>query len=66
VVEHSDRHPLLLVPLDVTHEPGDRGVDGEHDVVLARQLPEALCPRVLHPELALEVDFAGAVTPFSE
>jgi len=27
MIEHSDRHRMLLVPLDVTHEPGDRRVD---------------------------------------
>ena len=36
VVEHPDRHPLLLAALDVPHEAGDRRVDGERDAGVAR------------------------------
>src|SRR4051812_27198213 len=66
VVEHPDRHSLLLVTLDVTHEARDRCVDGEHDPGLARNLPEALRPGIVHPELALEVDLAGRITALLE
>ena len=61
VVEHPDGHALLLVALDVTHEARNRCMDGEHDSRLARKLTEAFRPRVVHPELALEVDLAGGV-----
>jgi hypothetical protein len=61
VVEHPDGHSLLLVALDMPHEPGDRRVDGEHDPGLASELAEALRPGVIHPELTLEVDLAGRV-----
>src|SRR4029077_8968031 len=64
VVEHADRHSLLLVALDVTHEPRDRCVDGEHDPRLAGQVTEALGPGIVHPEFALEVDLAGGIAPF--
>jgi hypothetical protein len=66
MVEHPDRHPLLLVALDVAHEAGDRSVDGEHDAGLARELPEASGPRVVHPELLLEVDLAGGVAALEQ
>jgi len=66
VVEHPDGHTLLLVALDVTHEARDRRVDGEHDPRLARKLTKPLRPRVVHPELALEVDLAGGVTALLE
>jgi len=66
VVEHPDCHPLFLVPLDVAHEPGDRGVDGEDNFGVARQLAEALGPGVVHPELAFEVDLAGRVAALLE
>ncbi len=61
VVEHAHCHPLLLVALDVAHEARDGRVHGERDPGLARQLPELLGPRVVHPEAALEVDLAGGV-----
>src|SRR5262249_38056156 len=59
-------HALLLVALDVTHEPGDRRVDRENDVVLVGELAEPLGPRVVHPELALEVDLARGVATLAE
>lgn len=61
VVEHADRHSLLLVALEVAHEARDRRVDGEDDAGVARELAEPRGPVVVHPELALEVDLAGAV-----
>jgi hypothetical protein len=66
VVEHPDRHPVLLVPLDVAHEAGDRCVNGEHDRVLTGQLAEPRRPFVVHPELALEVHLAGGVTTLEQ
>ena len=66
VVEHPDRHPELLVALDVAHEAGDRRVHREHDARLAGELAEALGPRVVHPEPALEVDLAGAVAALEQ
>ena len=59
VVEHPDRHPVLLVALDMAHEACDRRVDGEAMSALARELAEPLGPWVVHPEAALEVDLAG-------
>ena len=59
VVEHADRHVQLLPALGVAHEAGDRRVHGEHDLAVAAEVAEALCERVVHPELALEVDLAG-------
>ena len=61
VVEHPDRHSLLLVPLDMPHEACDRRVDGEHEPGLASEAAEALRPRIVHPEAALEVDLAGGM-----
>src|SRR5688572_26121331 len=66
VVEHAGGHVVLLVALEMPHEAGDRRVHGKRDVVLARELAEALRPRVVHPELALEVDLAGRVAPLEE
>ena len=59
VVEHPDGHVELLAALCVPHEARDRGVDGEDDVRVACELAEPLRPRIVHPELALEVDLAG-------
>jgi hypothetical protein len=39
-------------------------VDREDDARVARERAEALGPRVVHPELPLEVDLAGRVAPF--
>ncbi len=47
-------------------KPGDRRVDGERDVGLARELAEALGPRIVHPEPALEVDLAGRVAALQQ
>jgi len=66
VVEHPDRHALLLVALDVAHEAGDRRVDGEGDLRLARSLAELGGPVVVHPEAALEVDLTGGEAALSE
>jgi hypothetical protein len=66
VVEHPRGHVVLLVPLEVPHEAGDRCVDGEHDVRLARHLAEALGPGIVHPELALEVDLTGRIAAFEQ
>jgi len=65
VVEHADRHVELLAALRVSHEAGDRRVDREHDACVAGELSEPLRPRVVHPELALEVDLAGRVAAFA-
>src|SRR5205814_1863520 len=56
VVEHPDRHPVLLVALDVAEEARQRRVHREDDLRVAGELAEALRPRVVHPEAALEVD----------
>ena len=61
MVEHPDRHSLLLVALDMPHEACDRRVDGEHEPGLASEAAEALRPRIVHPEAALEVDLAGGM-----
>ena len=41
-------------------------MDGERDVVLPRHLAEALRPRVVHPEAALEVELAGRVSALEQ
>ena len=66
VVEHADGHVELLAALGMTHEAGDRRVDGKDDAGVARQLAEALRPGIVHPELALEVDLAGCEAAFLE
>ena len=66
VVEHPDRHVQLLAALRVAHEAGDRRMDGEDDPVLPRELAEPLGPRVVHPELALEVHFAGGIAALEQ
>src|SRR5262245_14948962 len=66
MVEHADRHPLLLVTLDVAHEAGDGRMDGEDDPVVAGEVAKTLGPRVVHPEPLLEVDLAGGVRAFQE
>ena len=66
VVEHPDRHRVLLVALDVTHEPGDRRVHRKRDPPAPSELPELLGPRVVHPEAAREVDLAGRVTALAD
>src|SRR5205814_4735304 len=66
VVEHADGHVELLAALGMTHEAGDRRVDGKDDAGVARQLAEALRPGIVHPELALEVDLAGGEAAFLE
>src|SRR5580765_7182808 len=64
VIEHPDCHVELLATLRVAHEAGDRGVDREHDPRVACKLAEPLGPRVVHPELAFEVDLARRKAPF--
>ena len=60
VVEHADGHVQLLSALRVAHEAGDGRVNREDDAGVAGELAEALGPVVVHPELALEIDLAGA------
>src|SRR5439155_19265585 len=64
MVEHADRHVELLATFGVTHEARDRRMDGENDPGRSRELTELLRPRVVHPELPLEVDLASRVAPF--
>jgi len=66
VVEHPHGHALLLVSFDVAHEAGDRCVHRERDSSLTRQRSQALGPRVVHPEPALEVDLAGRVAALEQ
>ena len=66
MVEHADCHVELLATFGVTHEARDRRMDGENDPGRSRELTELLRPRVVHPELPLEVDLAGRVAPFLE
>ena len=66
VVEHADRHVQLLAALRVPDEARDRRVDGEDDARVPRELSKPLRPRVVHPELALEVDLAGRIAAFLE
>src|SRR5581483_1198222 len=66
VVEHADRHPLLLVALHVAEEGRDRRVHRQDDARVARDLAEPLRPGVVHPEPALEVDLARRVASCDE
>src|SRR5262249_11145503 len=66
VVEHPDRHAVLLVSLDVAEEACDRRVHGQRDVRLAGQLAEPLRELVVHPELPLEVELAGRVAALED
>ena len=64
-VERAER--LLRLPLvGVAGEGEERGVHGERDVVLARDLAEPLRPRVVQPEAALEVELAGRVAALEQ
>ena len=66
-VERADRRrELPPARLEVSHEAEERGVDGQSDVVLTRELAEPLGEGVVHPEPALEVDLAGGVAPLQE
>ncbi len=66
-VEGADsRRELPPARLEVAHEPEQRSVDGERDVVLARELAEPLRERVVHPEAALEVDLARRVAALEQ
>ena len=66
-VECSDRgRELPTARLEMAHEPEERRVHGQRDVVLARELAEALGERVVHPEPALEVDLARGVPAFEQ
>ena len=60
------RRELPPARLEVAHEPEQRRVHRERDVVLARELAEPLGERVVHPEAALEVDLAGVVPALEE
>ena len=66
VVEHADGHVELLAALGVAHEAGQRGVNGERDAVLARELAESRGEVVVHPEARLEVDLAGRVAALDQ
>ena len=66
VVEHADRHPVLLVALDLAEKACERRVHGQRDSGLAGEPAEPLRPRVLHPEAALEVDLAGAIAALQQ
>ena len=66
-VERADRgRELAPARLEVAHEAEERRVDGQRDVVLARELAEPLRERVVHPEPALEVDLARRVAALEE
>ena len=62
VVDHPEcALALSLVGGQVAEDRRDRGMDGEDDLVLLRELAETRRPLPfgLHPEAALEVDLAG-------
>ena len=61
-VEGADcRRELATARLEMAHEPEQRRMHRERDVVLSGELAELLGERVVHPEPALEVDLAGRV-----
>jgi len=66
MVEHPHGHIELFATFGMAHEACDRGVHGKDDAGIARELAELLGPRIVHPELPLEVDLAGRVAPFLE
>ena len=64
-VEGADRgRELPAARLEMPHE-SEEGCT-ERDVLLARELAEALCERVVHPEPAFEVDLARRVASAEE
>ena len=66
-VERADRgRELPAARLEVPHEPEQRCMHGEGDVVLAGLLSEPLGPGVVHPEAALEIDLAGVVAALEQ
>ena len=60
------RRELPSARLEMAHEPEQRRVDGQGDVVLTGELAEPLRERVIHPETALEVDLARRVAALQE
>jgi hypothetical protein len=61
-VERAEgRRPLAAARLEVADPAEERRVHRQRDVVLSRQLAEALGPGVVHPEPRLEVDLARVV-----
>ena len=66
VVEHPDRHVVLLAELGVAHEAGERRVQREGDPGVPGRLAEPLGPRVVHPEAAREVDLDRGVAALDE
>jgi DNA ligase D-like protein (predicted 3'-phosphoesterase) len=66
MIEHPDRHAVLLAPLGMTEECGDRGVHGEPDIALARQRAKLLGVAPVHPEAALEIDLARGVSALAQ
>ena len=66
-VERSHRGgELAPARLQMAHEPEERRVHRERDVVLSGELAEPLRERVVHPEAALEVDLARGVPAFAK
>src|SRR5712691_1586881 len=63
MVEHPHSHIELLATFGMAHEARDRCVNGEDDARVACKLTELLGPRIVHPELPLEIDLAGRVAP---
>ena len=59
MVEHPDRHVELFSAFGVSHEAGDRRMDGQGDVMLRGELTELPGKLVVHPEPSLEIDLAG-------
>src|ERR671923_642386 len=66
VVEHPDRHPVLLVLLRPPDDGEQGSVHRQDDSRLARKLAEAPGEVPIHPELALEVDLAGVIATLTQ
>src|ERR671922_646584 len=66
VIEHPHRHAVLLVPFWPADDREERCVHGQDDALLAGELAEALGEVPVHPELAFEVDLAGAVAALEQ
>src|SRR5262249_48309018 len=61
VIQHPDRHAVLLAAVEVPEEGRDGRVDGGPDLAVRGQPADLGRPVPVHPETALEVDLTGRI-----